>query len=225
MKLKFTILSTTLILALVSCKKEDDPFFDSFPKKYVYITTHEVEGTRMFRAGAEISDTSIINEFTKDYDYFTIEGVEEFYKDIELNFANAKLIEYKGPFYYIFDLLNYEKKGRRIIINTEIVWPYTGGCNNITCKMFVWKKDSIGTRDTPYTPGGNTAYTNYIMRFEYKIINNEIHIPIVVFRYYNDNGFGYSIPAENIFKEEAIKEVTAHERLAIKKYEVILSEE
>jgi hypothetical protein len=95
--------------------------------------------------------------------------------------------------------------------------------------MFVWKKDSIGIRDTPYTPGGNTVYTNYIMRFEYKIINNEIHIPIVVLRYYYyENGlnyFGYCIPAENIFKEEAIKEVTAYESLAIKKYEVILREE
>lgn len=224
MKLKFTILSTILILALVSCKKEDDPFFDSFPKKFVYLSTREVEGSRMFTAGAEISDTSVIKEFTKDCDYFTIEGVEEFYKDIELNFTNAKLIEYKGPFDYLFRLLNYEKKGRRIIINTEIVWPYTGGCNNITCKMFVWEKDSIGKRDTPLG-----VYTVYTIRFEYKFINNEIHIPIVVLRYYyydNDlSYFGYCIPAENIFKEEAIKEVTAYERLAIKKYEVILREE
>jgi hypothetical protein len=221
MKRNIILLAIFGVCLIYSCKKDSDPFFDSFPKKYTYYNTVLVKDIQLFTNGTEVLDPTSILNFEKGNMFFDLNHISSFYTDSYMEFRSKNMIKYFGFFNNEYDTLFYTKSGDNLHLRTEAfyTWFYNFSCKSIPCRLTKWKNDSISYK--PYF--GLVVIKNK----EYTISNNEIHIPIIGYKYsklgvWLSGSYGFM---ENEFNSEVIKDLTTHDSLAIVKFEVILRQE
>ena len=211
---------------LFSCKKNyPDPFFDSFPKKFIFESVVNVSPTRLFTNGIEIFDNESINSFIVSHsssDYFESTFVADTYKNDTFNFVSNSVIKYSGIYHWIYDTLFYTKSGNSLLIKTDTLFSFGNAfnCNLAICHIFSWRKDSISYYNCGIC---GPDYSTYVYNKEYKLSGNEMHIPILGYCY-KSYGYGESGLRDNEFNEKVVQELTT-DTLAIIKYNLIFVEQ
>jgi hypothetical protein len=207
---------------IYGCKKDSDPFFDSFPKKFIYSASNVKNDIQLFTNGTELTDSITISNFVNNNAYFDLNYVSSYYYDSYFEFETNNIIKYSGFDNYSYDTLYYTKTGEDLHIKTEKIYSFYHGfnCSSIFCKMDLWKTDSVGVIEL----FGDPVTAIFVLNKEYTISNNEIHIPVLGYKL-SLSGMGGSYFKENEFNSEVIKDLTSVDTLAIVKFEMIFKQE
>jgi hypothetical protein len=210
------MIALTMILAF-ACRKAD-PFFDSFPKKFVFGSIENLSPPRVFTNGKEIKDYNVIDHFAGRYSFFLSDTtLITAYKNEVYTFLSNSVIGYSGRNDF-GDSLFYSKNGDNLFIKTgniSVMGRASYLCTSNLCQTFSWEVDSID-----YIPFVNISV--FVKHLRYIIIGNEMHIPVLGL-YYKDHGFSIAYFIENEFNEDVIQNMKT-DTLAIIEYNLKLKE-
>lgn len=214
-----------LCLAILSCRKDDqDPFFNSFPKEFIFETVENASPARLFTNNKEIFDTETINKFTDNVIYFKGKQVfEDYYKNDTFIFVSNSAIKYSGINEWKYrDTLFYTKSENSLHIKSKEYRRIGNAflCNLPVCHLFKWSTDSIDYKD--YGMAG-PEFSTLVFNTRYEVIGDELHIPITAYRYQTLH-YGESSASDNEFNEDVIHELTS-DSLAIIEYKLIFKKQ
>jgi len=223
-----------LILVIFGCKKDGDPFFDTFPKKYVYSRSSIKENVHMYADGKEIFDSTLIKQYVNEVNiYFTLHYLDSSYSNTILNFIDERTINYVGRYNYAYSKYYYSKQGNVLNVKTDTVYePSKGPCRSFPYKVGIWKIDSVGVKifetGTPNFVPQIPPIKLCIVNKKFTFVDNEIHIPVIGYRYstYTSGGeCGMATIDENEFNSDIVKDLRKENRLVIIKFDVVLKQE
>ena len=222
MKKKGFLFSVILIIVSSCVKDPQDPFFESFPKKYLYESVEKVSSVKLYTDGKEIMDNKKIFNFIKGISFFESSlPLEDSYKNDIFIFENNTLIKYTGHNNYVYDSLYYTKVADRLMIKTKSISSFGNAFNykDDYRRIFSWKIDSISY----LKPQIGSPISTYAYNMEFRIINNKMHIPVLCY-YYKKEGFSIKNYRENVFNEKAINELNT-DTLGILEYIIKFTEQ
>lgn len=216
-------LTALFALLLVACSRDNDPFFDKFPRRYTYSGTSIKEGARMYIAGNEIFDTALIRNYAASGGrLLTLRHIDSVLATTQLNFVNSNTAKYSGIYNYLYDTLTYVKDGNTLKLKTETIKSQYAAflCKTIPCRVTSWTIDSLGLEET--WPGwAPITYSAFNKR--YSIINSEIHVPVLAFKFTSPD-FGVVTFQENEFNENIVRDLRLTDSLLVIKFDVVLKE-